>query len=407
MEHLPETPTTAGSAREVFGAFLRLGLTSFGGPIAHIGYFQREFVQRRGWLDEPAFAQLLAICQALPGPASSQLGFALGLRRAGWRGGVAAFCGFTLPSALLMFGAALHLPALLHAPLGLATLHGLKLVAVVMVAQGVWSMARSLTPDLPRRGVALLAAAIVLLGAAPAWQLAAIGVGALAGLWLPATAAVATAPLAGTRLPSRRVAVACLALLGLGFALSLFSGHTASLPAMAAADFRAGTLVFGGGHVVLPLLQGSFVGNGWVSAERFLAGYGAAQAVPGPMFSFAAFLGASVDGVPPLAGALLCLLALFLPGFLLLIAALPYWSAWLVDRRRAGIVAGINAAVVGLLAAALYDPLWLQAITGWKDLAIVAVGLLLVMRWHLHALWAVAWCVLAALTLAMGGVPAG
>ncbi|HVJ39560.1 MAG TPA: chromate efflux transporter [Stenotrophomonas sp.] len=398
-------PTTTGSAREVFTVFLRLGLTSFGGPIAHIGYFQREFVQRRAWLDASGFAQLLAICQALPGPASSQLGFALGLRRAGWLGGVAAFCGFTLPSALLMFAAALHLPALLRAPLGMAVLHGLKLVAVVMVAQGVWSMARALTPDLPRKGLALLAAAIVLLGAAPGWQLVAIGVGALAGLWLPATARVGIAPLPGTRLPSRRVAMACLALLATGFALSLFGGRSASLAGVAAADFRAGALVFGGGHVVLPLLQGSFVGNGWVSAERFLAGYGAAQAVPGPMFSFAAFLGASVEGVPPLAGALLGLLALFLPGFLLLVAALPYWSAWLADRRRAGIVAGINAAVVGLLAAALYDPLWLQAIDRWQDLAVVAVGLLLVMRWRLHALWTVAWCVPAAMLL--GTIGAG
>jgi len=386
----------------VFSAFLRLGLTSFGGPLAHVVYFHREFVDRRRWIDEAAFAQLLTLCQALPGPTSSQLGFALGRHRAGWPGALAAFAAFTLPSATLMFALALYVPGLLATAAGAAVLHGLKLVAVVVVAQGVWTMARQLLPDLPRWLIATAAAALVLAGNSPAWQLASIGLGALAGLALK-TGAAPRASTTGVPLP---LAWLCLALFGLGLAMALAVAGRASPSAsgLAAAGWRAGALVFGGGHVVLPLLEAPFVGHGWLQGERFLAGYGAAQAMPGPMFSVGAYLGASVPGTPPWLGALVTLLCLFAPGFLLLVAALPLWQGWLAHPRRAGMAAGINAAAVGLLAAALCDPLLPQAIASPVDAGIAAVGLILLLPLRLHALWAVGWCVLAAWATAATGL---
>lgn len=387
---------------EVFRVFLRLGLTSFGGPIAHLGYFRDEFVRRRGWLDEAGFAQLLAICQFLPGPASSQLGFAIGLLRAGWRGALAAFVGFTLPSALLMFALALSAPRWIAHPIGAAVVHGLKLVAVAVVAHGVWGMARSLTPDWRRRLIALACAlAIALTGGA--WvQLLAVAAGGAAGLALCRSAVAAeSSPSAPMFAPGygRGVALLCLALfaLGLGAALLRPDGP-ASLAGLAAACYRAGALVFGGGHVVLPLLEQGLVADGWLDLDRFLLGYGAAQAMPGPMFSLAAYLGAALPLATPAPWrALVALLALFLPGLLLIAAALPWWSAWMRRAWAARAVAGINAAVVGLLAAALYDPIVRQGIGDGIDLAIVAVAIVLLARTRLPAPAAIAWCVLAAL----------
>ncbi|HEY0504200.1 MAG TPA: chromate efflux transporter [Lysobacter sp.] len=381
----------------MFRVFLRLGLTSFGGPIAHLGYFREEFVVRRGWVDEARYAQLLAICQFLPGPASSQMGFAIGLLRAGWRGALAAFAGFTLPSALLMLGFAGLAPRLAQGS-GAAVVHGLKLVAVAVVAHGVLGMARQMTPDARRLAIAALACALVVtLGSA--WsQLLAIALGAWLGAWW--CRGLGTRD--GGAIPvgyGRGVALALLAVFALGLALALlWPTRAPTPPALAAAFYRAGSLVFGGGHVVLPLLQQSVVDTGWMDADTFLAGYGAAQAVPGPMFSIAAYLGAEVPtGWPPLASALLALLALFLPGFLLLGAALPLWQRVVALPSAAPVLAGVNAAVVGLLAAALYDPVWTQGVAGGSDIAIVAVGFALLLRLRIAALCVVAWCVAASL----------
>lgn len=387
----------------MFGVFLRLGLTSFGGPIAHLGYFREEFVVRRRWLDEARYAQLLAICQFLPGPASSQMGFAIGLLRAGWRGALAAFAGFTLPSALLMLAFAGFAPRLAHGA-GQAVMRGLKLVAVAVVAHGVLGMARQMTPDARRIAIAAFAAALVVwLGTA--WsQLLAIAVGARLGVgWCHGVARRDAAPIPVGY--GRGVALALVAVFALGLALALlWPDPSPTAPAMAAGFYRAGALVFGGGHVVLPLLQQSLVDTGWIGADRFLAGYGAAQAVPGPMFSIAVYLGAEVPtGLPPAFSALVALVALFLPGFLLLGAALPLWQRVVAHARAAPMLAGVNAAVVGLLAAALYDPVWTQGIASWIDIAIVAVGFVLLSRLRVGALWVVAWCVAASLATHLSG----
>lgn len=394
---MPAT-ATSGSPAEVFVAFLRLGLTSFGGPFAHIGYFRDEFVRRRGWMDEGLFAQLLAVCQFLPGPASSQMGFAIGLFRAGITGALAAFVAFTLPSALLMFAFAAAAPWLGGA-LGQAAIHGLKLVAVVVVAHGVLGMARQLTPDAPRRLIGAGAMLLVVL-AGSAWvSLAAIVLGALAGAVLCRHVPAPPAALFPVR-HGPRTALACLAvfLVGLAGALVMPAGGSASLAGLAAAFYQAGSLVFGGGHVVLPLLQQGTVATGWITPDAFLAGYGAAQAVPGPMFSLAAYLGAEVPlATPPFVGALVALAALFLPGFLLLLAVLPVWSRLAGRPGAARLLAGVNASVVGLLAAALYDPVWTQGVRGLSDVAIVVVGFALLATGRVSALWAVAWCVGAAM----------
>lgn len=386
-------------AREVFRVFLRLGLTSFGGPIAHLGYFRDEFVVRRGWLDDARYAQLLAVCQSLPGPASSQMGFAIGLLRAGWRGALAAFLGFTLPSVLLMLAFAGFAPWLEHG-VGLALLHGLKLVAVCVVAYGLWGMARQMTPDLPRLLLAAAACALVLVSGTAWAQLLAIALGALMGRWLCRHVA-AQPPAAFPVRYGRRLAGAATVVFvaALGLALLWPSGEPTA-PAMMAAFYRAGALVFGGGHVVLPLLQQSLVDTGWIGSDTFLAGYGAAQALPGPMFSIAAFLGAEVPtGLPRLLAAGLAVIALFLPGFLLLTAALPAWQRLTAWPGAAPMLAGINASVVGLLAAALYDPVLIQAVHHWRDVAIVAVGLVMLARLRLAALWTVAWCATASIAV--------
>ena len=322
------TPEPDRSAWPIFLVFLRLGLTSFGGPVAHLGHFRQEFVERRRWLSEAAYADLVALCQFLPGPASSQVGLALGLARAGYAGALAAWAGFTLPSAIALIALALGLAQAGDAvPPGL--LHGLKVVAVAVVAQAVWGMARPLCPDTPRRALMLASAALLIAWPGTGMQLLAIGLAALVGLvWLHPAADTPHQPMA---VPvSRRAGVAWLALffaLLIGLPL-LATAMPSQALAVVDAFYRAGALVFGGGHVVLPLLQASVVPNGWVSADAFVAGYGAAQAVPGPLFTFAAFLGASLSGAPSgWAGGALALVAIFLPAFLLMAGALPFWAS--------------------------------------------------------------------------------
>jgi chromate transporter len=363
-----------GSIREVFGASLGLGLTSFGGPIAHIGYFRREYVARRGWLDESAFADLVALCQSLPGPASSQLGIAIGTRRAGLPGGLAAWLGFTLPSAVTL--TLLGLAAATADLSGAGWVHGLKLAAVAVVAQAVWSMAGTLTPDWPRRALALAAAAVALVWTIPFAQVAIIVAGALVGRFLlAAPAAAATHPEPSPI--SRRTGVVALAVfLVLLVGLPVLRSADGQPVALAEAFYRSGALVFGGGHVVLPLLDASVVAPGWVTESQFLAGYGAAQAVPGPLFTFAAYLG-TVSGPSPngVVGATIALIAIFLPGALLVVAALPFWDRLRVSIPVRRALTGTNAAVVGILLAALYTPVWTGAIAGPLDVAVAAAGL--------------------------------
>jgi chromate transporter len=373
----------SGGWFEVLRAFLKLGLTSFGGPVAHLGYFRAEFVARRAWLAEPAYADLVALCQFLPGPASSQVGIGIGLMRAGIPGALAAWTGFTLPSALAMVLFAYGVERFADAA-GSGWLHGLKIAAVAVVAQAVWGMAQSLCPDRARATMAVVAT-IVALAFPTAWgQISAIALGALAGLLLlPRTAAPTGSDLA---VPIGRVfALACLALffvLLIGLPILAASVHDHALE-LAASFYRSGSLVFGGGHVVLPLLQASVVPPGWISDDAFLAGYGAAQAVPGPLFTFSAYLGAAMAPSPNgWAGAIICLLAVFLPSFLLVFGALPFW-AQLRDRPAAQtVLRGVNAAVVGLLLAALYQPVWTSAIGRPADFALGVTAFLLLAMWR-------------------------
>jgi len=426
-----------GSAAEVGAAFLKLGLTSFGGPIAHLGYFRREFVERRGWIDEEHFGQLLGLCQFLPGPASSQLGFSLGLLRAGWPGALAAFVGFTLPSALLMFAFAVS-NEFLSGALGGSAVHGLKLVAVAVVAQGVLGMARTLTPDPPRAMMAAVSAGLVVVSGSAWMQLVVVAGGALLGPWLcrpilgsgtlgsgtlgsgtlgsgtlgSGTLGSATAdsptsgsppvpfvtPAAAFTLPyGRRFGSVLLLFFGTLLTLALLVAPTTSPTGqVAGAFFRAGALVFGGGHVVLPLLEHSVVDPGWIDNGTFLAGYGAAQALPGPVFTFAAFLGERLHyGPGGISGAIVGLLAIFLPGFLIVAGVLPYWQTLSAKGTTARSLAGVNAAVVGLLAAALYDPVWVGAVKGPSDFAIALIGFVVLVSWKWPAWAAVLWCVLA------------
>jgi len=372
-----------GSAAEVLHVFFRLGLTSFGGPVAHLGYFRAELVERRRWLDEAAFADIVALCQFLPGPASSQVGISLGILRAGLTGGIAAWLGFTTPSALAMilFGYGVtQVGDLSHA----AWLHGLKIVAVAVVAQAVWGMARNLCPDRERATVAVGAAILALAVPAAPGQIGAIVAGGLIGwaVFRNVAALPPGAPLA-IHLPHSWSVTAAIAFFVLLFGLPTLS---TAVPSHAIALFdsfyRSGALVFGGGHVVLPLLQAAVVPPGWVTNDAFLAGYGAAQAVPGPLFTFAAYLGTVMGAVPHgWLGGLICLVAIFLPSFLLLIGALPFWDGL---RRRPAVqsaLRGINAAVVGLLLAALYRPVWTSAILGPADFAIGILAFLLLALW--------------------------
>lgn len=368
----------------VFLIFLRLGLTSFGGPIAHLGYFRDEFVTRRRWLSERSYADLVALCQFLPGPASSQVGMALGLSRSGYAGALAAWAGFTLPSALALIGFALGLSNYGDA-LSPGALHGLKVVAVAVVAQAVWGMARKLCTDVARITIMAIATCVVLL-APSAWaQVGMIAAAGVAGLLLfkPAQdGAHDSLPLT----VSHRAGVIWLTLffallVGLPVLAQLMPGHTM---AMVDAFFRAGALVFGGGHVVLPLLQAEVVPTGWVGNEAFLAGYGATQAAPGPLFTFAAFLGASMRATPSgWIGGLICLLAIFLPSFLLVVGALPFWEQLRRSMRTQAALAGVNAAVVGILLAALYQPVWTSAIFKPQDFGLAVVALVALMFWKL------------------------
>ena len=377
-----QTPGPHSSLGEVLRVFLRLGLTSFGGPIAHLGYFRTEFVERRKWLDEKTYADLIALSQFLPGPASTKVGIAVGFFRAGYAGALTAWAGFTLPSALALVLFAYGVGRFGDA-LGSGWLHGLKVVAVAVVAQAVLGMMRSLAPDRDRATVAV-AAAVIVLAFPTAWgQIGAIILGFAAGV----TMLHVNVPADHVSLPMKvgRTAGAVLLtvffaiLLGLPLLIAVVPNHSLQL---FEAFYRAGSLVFGGGHVVLPLLQASVVPPGWVSNDAFLAGYGAAQAVPGPLFTFAAYLGAVMGPQPNgWLGATLCLVAMFLPSFFLTIGALPFWDE--LRRRPAAQSAlrGVNAAVVGLLLAALYNPVWTSGISSGADFALAVAGFLLLFMW--------------------------
>ncbi len=371
------------SALEVCRLFLKLGLTSFGGPIAHLGYFREEFVNRRKWLDEKAFADLVALCQFLPGPASSQAGIAIGTMRAGLWGGFAAWLGFTMPStvALILFGYGTGI-----FEKGTSWIHGLKVVAVAVVAQAVWSMSVNLCPDRPRRAMAILSALAVLLWHSSFSQISVIVIAGIVGWKLLRSDHSASRSEPEFSIRSHPGAI---------WALSIFLGLLIGLPilgmlfpasplAVIASFYRAGSLVFGGGHVVLPLLQAEVVPPGWVTNDVFLAGYGAAQAVPGPLFTFAAYLGTVMSPQPHgWIGGMICLTAIYLPSFLLLMGAMPFWE---VLRSRTGVqstLKGVNAAVVGLLLAALYDPVWTSAILSAEDFALALICFGLLTLWKL------------------------
>ncbi|PWE43921.1 chromate transporter [Pseudomonas prosekii] len=372
------------NAWSVFLIFLRLGLTSFGGPVAHLGYFHNEFVIRRRWLTERGYADLVALCQFLPGPASSQVGIALGLSRAGYGGALAAWMGFTLPSATMMILLALGLS---HYGTAVApgALHGLKVVAVAVVAQAVWSMAKTLCADLLRVTLMAIAACVALLAPSVWTQVGVIVVAGLAGLLLfnpPQSTRHDALPInISRRAGALWLTLFVLLLAGLPLLTKLLPNQSLAL---VDSFYRSGALVFGGGHVVLPLLQAEVVPTGWVSNEAFLAGYGAAQAMPGPLFSFAAFLGASMNLTPSgWAGGLICLLAIFAPAFLLVLGALPFWERLRSNVRAQAALVGVNAAVVGLLLAAFYQPVWTSAIVKPQDFGLALVALIALMFWKL------------------------
>jgi len=398
-------PPPHGRALEVFAVALGLGLTSFGGPIAHLGYFERTYVQRRRWLSADDYAGLVALCQMVPGPASSQVSFLIGLRRASWPGAFAAWLGFTLPSAVLMFAFAWLAPRL-SGPITGAILHGLKLVAVAVVAQAVWSMAGKLCPDRQRAALGLMAATLLLLLGGPLMQLMALAAGAMGGMLLCRGVESLSAP---PKLPATRRA----GLISMALFLALLAGlplaakaAPRSMLAMVAVFYKTGALVFGGGHVVLPLLRDALVPSDWISDNAFLSGYGAAQAVPGPLFTFAAYLGATI--APHGAGigiaglwSLAALVFIFLPGMLVALAGLPLWS-WVGHHPLArGALAGVNAAVVGVLGAALYNPIWTSAILNARDLAVALIAFMLLGRWRAPPILIVLFCVAAAVTMAL------
>lgn len=376
----------SGNFFEVLQVAARLGLTSFGGPIAHIGYFRREYVERRRWLGEQAFADLVALCQFLPGPASSQLGIAIGTLRAGVLGGIAAWLGFTLPSAiaLVVFGFWLQGNHLDVGP----WLHGLMIVAVAVVAQAVIGMKSQLAPDRPRATLAFAAAITVLLFPSAMVQVLVIGIAAMVGLqWLRVpTVQRGAAGDAAMRMPVSRTMGGALVVLFLAllFGLPLIAGVAGPSVTLFETFFRVGSLVFGGGHVVLPLLQSAVVPRGWVTNAQFLAGYGAAQAVPGPLFSFAAYLGAVMRQSPGgVQGAILALLGIYLPSFLLVLGVLPFWHSLRGMPRAQGALRGVNAAVVGLLIAALYHPVFTSAIRSPLDLGLALAGFAALEYWKL------------------------
>ena len=394
-----------GAALETFWIFLRLGLTSFGGPVAHLGFFRTEFVERRKWLTDAAYADLVALCQFMPGPASSQVGLSIGLLRAGTFGAAAAWIGFTLPSALALALFAFGLSEI-GDQASAGWLNGLKLAAVAVVAQAVLGMSRSLCPDAPRATLGALVAALLLIAPFGAGtlelQLGSILIGGLTGLFIfkPEISTVASEQ---SRYGlSKTVGVIALLLFGvLLFGAPLLASVTESRALdYFDAFYRSGALVFGGGHVVLPLLEAETVAPGWVAPGDFIAGYGAAQAVPGPLFTFAAFLGAVAEDAPNGAmGATICLLAIFAPSFLLVPGLLPFWDALRTRRSARAALTGVNAAVVGLLGAALYDPVFTTAVKDGPDLALALIAFVLLTYWK-----APPWLVVALAALAGGGI---
>lgn len=390
------------SRLEILATFLRLGCTSFGGPIAHLGYFRAEFVERRKWLSESAFADLVALAQFLPGPASSQTGFGIGLMRGGLLGGLAAWTGFTLPSAALLVLFAYGAGSIAGSPEGAGVLHGLMLAAVAIVAQAVMGMARKLCPDRARASIAAVALVVMLLAPSALFQVGTIVVGGLVG-WKLCQGDAPTAP-EGLALPlSRRFAAGALVVFFVLLALAFVPARFGPL-ALADAFYRSGALVFGGGHVVLPLLQKAVVAPGWVSLDGFLAGYGAAQAVPGPLFTFSAYLGTvSTMGPGGVGGAIIALLAIFVPGMLCLMGTLPFWHELRTRPAAQAAMRGTNAAVVGLLGAALYNPVWTSAVHTPADFAIAAVAFILLIAWRAPPLVVVVLAALAGLGVAFIG----
>jgi len=378
---------------EILIVSTRLGLTSFGGPVAHLGYFHEEYIRRRKWLEEKSYADLVALCQFLPGPASSQVGIGIGVMRAGVLGGIVSFIGFTLPSVIVLI-----LFALLFHTMGFndaGWIKGLKIVAVVVVAHAILGMAKNLTPDIQRKGIALFAIVITLLWQTAFTQVGVILFAAFIGylLYRNQTYEKETTQM---QFPiSRRFAVMCLTLFfGLLFALPLLREVT-NLNWLALFDsfYRSGSLVFGGGHVVLPLLEREFVPTGWLSEEEFLAGYGMAQAVPGPLFTFAAYIGAVINGWK---GGLLATVAIFLPAFLLIVGTLPFWNSLRQNPKIKGALMGVNAAVVGILISALYHPIWTTSILSAIDFAFAAVLFSMLVHWKVPP-----WVIVA--TGAIGG----
>ncbi len=377
-----ETKTQkSGTVHEIAKAFLKLGLISFGGPIAHLGYFRTEFVERRKWLSDRAYADLIALCQFLPGPASSQTGIALGAMRAGWGGALAAWFGFTIPSAILMILAAY---AVRHmAGDQLAWLNGLKIVAVAIVAHAVWGMAKSLCPDVRRATLAVIVTVAALAWPTGVGQLTLMALAALTGLLVLAPEGTAHAePLSGG--PGRRNAVLLwIAFFALLFGLPVMRSSIAS-HALNVFDsfYRAGSLVFGGGHVVLPLLHAEVVPTGWITQEAFLAGYGLAQTLPGPLFTFAAFLGAvQIPSPNGAVGGFLALAGIFVPAFLLVLGAVPFWDAIRSNPVARRALNGVNAGVVGILLAALYHPIWSTAIQAPRDFSLALLSFALLAFW--------------------------
>ncbi len=390
-----------GSFLEVLWASTRLGLTSFGGPIAHLGYFHEEYVKQRKWIDEQSYADLVALCQFLPGPASSQVSIAIGILRARFLGGIAAWIGFTLPSALALIAFGLGIGAFAGAS-DAGWLHGLKVVAVAVVAQAVWGMARSLCPDRERATIAILAAIVTLAWPSALGQLSSIVIAGLIGAMI-FPGQTSSSP-ASMRFPiAKKTGIAAwiiffVLLVGLPFCRQISPSH-----ALEVFDsfFRVGSLVFGGGHVVLPLLQTEVVGPGWVTVEQFVAGYGATQAVPGPLFTFSAYLGTVMSFEPNgWTGAFLALVAIFLPSFLLVIGALPFWDLLRSVPIFQSALKGINAAVVGLLLAALYNPVWRSAIYSPADFALGLIAFGLLMFWKFPPWMVVVLCAVGGEALA-------
>jgi len=390
-----------GCAAEVLIEALKLGLTSFGGPIAHLGYYERTYVQRRRWLSAEEYAGLVALCQLLPGPASSQVGFLIGLRRAGWPGAIAAFLGFTLPSALLMYLFAVYAPRVQDSMMG-GVLHGLKLVAVAVVAQAVLSMARRLCPDPARALIAVTAMAILLFNGGTLMQMGVLVLGAVGGLiWCRNVRgpAVRLHGSIGNRAAGAALALFLILLAGLPLAAASTPG---GMTALADIFYRAGALVFGGGHVVLPLLRDALVPGGWMTDDAFLAGYGFAQAMPGPLFAVAAYLGAvTAPHGSMLPGAAVALGFMFLPGLLIAVAGLRLWALINAAPPAKGALAGVNAAVVGVLGAALYNPVWTTSVRDYRDVIIAAAGLLLLERWRVPPIAVVVLCVGASVVVTL------